>query len=82
MLNNASGFDHVYLAVDYTDLRRGIDGLVGIIRESFRLDPYENSLFLFCGKRSDRIVKNVAVYYGPVWPGNAACWPPKVAICA
>ena len=55
MLNNASGFDHVYLATGYTDLRRGIDGLVGIIRESFHLDPYENSIFLFCGRRSDRI---------------------------
>ncbi len=55
MLNNASGFDHVYLAVGYTDLRRGIDGLVDIVRESFHLDPYENSLFLFCGRRSDRI---------------------------
>ena len=55
MLNDATGFDHIYIAVGYTDLRRGIDGLAGIIRESFHLDPYTNSIFLFCGRRSDRI---------------------------
>ena len=55
MLNDASGFDHIYIAVGYTDLRRGIDGLAAIVRESFHLDPYTNSIFLFCGRRSDRI---------------------------
>ena len=40
----------------FTDLRRGIDGLAGIIRFQFNLDPYDkNMLFLFCGRRSDRI---------------------------
>ena len=55
MLNDASGFDHIYIACGYTDLRSGIDGLVSIIRNSFRLDPYQNCLFLFCGRRTDRI---------------------------
>lgn len=55
MLNDASGYDHIYIAVGYTDLRRGIDGLADIVRESFHLDPYTNSIFLFCGRRSDRI---------------------------
>ena len=55
MLNNASGVDHIYIATGYTDLRRGIDGLVGIIQSSFSLDPYQNCLFLFCGRRTDRI---------------------------
>lgn len=56
MLNDASGFRHVYLAAGYTDLRRGIDGLAAIIKSDFHLDPYETgNLFLFCGKRTDRI---------------------------
>ncbi len=55
MLKDFSGADHVYLAVGYTDLRRGIDGLASIISESFHLDPYGNALFLFCGRRSDRL---------------------------
>ena len=40
----------------FTDLRRGIDGLATIVRFQFKLDPYDkNTLFLFCGRRSDRI---------------------------
>lgn len=63
MLNDASGFDHIYIAVGYTDLRRGIDGLRTIIEQSFSLDPYQNSLFLFCGRRTDRIK-------GLLWEGD------------
>lgn len=56
MLNDGSGFKKIYLATGYTDLRRGIEGLAGIIRFQFELDPYDrNTLFLFCGKRCDRI---------------------------
>lgn len=40
----------------FTDLRRGIDGLATIVCFQFKLDPYDkNTLFLFCGRRSDRI---------------------------
>ena len=52
MLNDAdaSGFKKVYLAMGFTDLRRGIDGLATIVRFQFKLDPYDkNTLFLFCG---------------------------------
>ena len=55
MLNNATGFDKIYIACGYTDLRRGIDGLADIITQEFNLDPFENTLFLFCGRRTDRI---------------------------
>lgn len=56
MLNDGTGFKKIYLATGYTDLRRGIDGLAAIIRFQFHLDPYDrNTLFLFCGRRSDRI---------------------------
>ena len=48
MLNNASGFRKVYIAAGYTDLRRGIDGLVSIVKFNFQLDSYERDiLFLF-----------------------------------
>ena len=56
MLNDATGLKKIYLAAGYTDLRRGIDGLATMIRFRFRLDPYDkNTLFLFCGKRTNRI---------------------------
>ena len=57
MLNDAdaSGFKKVYLAMGFTDLRRGIDGLATIIGDKYGQNPFEKgTLFLFCGKRSDR----------------------------
>ena len=55
MLNNAV-FKHIYIAAGYTDLRRGVDGLVAMIKSDFQLDPYDvDSIFLFCGRRTDRI---------------------------
>lgn len=64
MLNDATGFDKIYIATGYTDLRRGIDGLASTIKYQFELDPFQkNILFLFCGKRTDRIK-------GLVWEGD------------
>ena len=55
MLNDFTGADKVYIACGYTDLRRGIDGLAAIVQPQFQLDPFTNTLFLFCGRRRDRI---------------------------
>ena len=44
-----------YIACGYTDLRCGIDGLACIVREQFKTELDERSLFLFCGRRTDRI---------------------------
>lgn len=37
----------------YTNLRRGIDGLVIILQNRFQLDHIADALFLFCGRRTD-----------------------------
>ena len=64
MLNDLTGFKHIYIACGYTDLRRGIDGLAATVKHEFQLDPTdEGSIFLFCGRRRDRIK---ALY----WEGN------------
>ena len=55
MLNNASGFRKVYIAAGYTDLRRGIDGLANLVKSQFQMDPFQRALFLFCGRRRDRL---------------------------
>ena len=34
MLNDAVGFEKIFIAVGYTDLRRGIDGLASTIKYS------------------------------------------------
>ena len=36
-------------------MRKSIDGLAAIVKEQFHLNPFSSSLFLFCGKRRDRI---------------------------
>lgn len=54
MLNDLH-VEKVYVACGYTDLRRSIDGLASIVERRFHLDPFDRTLFLFCGKRSDRI---------------------------
>lgn len=55
MLNDFTGTDKIYIACGYTDLRRGIDGLASLVEKQFYLDPFSNTLFLFCGRRRDRI---------------------------
>lgn len=41
-------------------MRKSIDGLMSVVAHTYQMDPYSNSLFLFCGRRSDRIK---ALYY-------------------
>ena len=48
MLSDFTGADRVYIACGYTDLRRGIDGLASLVQQQFNLDPFTNTLFLFC----------------------------------
>lgn len=56
MLNNATGFSRIYLALGYTDLRKGIPGLRALIKEGFDMDPYQKDvLFLFCGRKTNTI---------------------------
>lgn len=44
-------------------MRKGIDGLVALVRLKYELDPLEvGTLFLFCGTRKDRI--KALVYEG------------------
>ena len=49
-----------YVACGYTDIRRGIDGLAEIVMRQYGTELDEESLFLFCGRRTDRIK---ALYY-------------------
>jgi transposase len=36
-------------------MRKSIDGLAALVQQRFQADPFSPTLFLFCGKRCDRI---------------------------
>ncbi|MDR0796958.1 MAG: IS66 family insertion sequence element accessory protein TnpB [Tannerella sp.] len=45
----------VYLCCGHTDMRKSINGLSAIVSSSFSLDPFSETLFVFCNKNRDRI---------------------------
>lgn len=55
MLGDISKAEKIYIACGYTDMRKSIDGLAAIVQQNFQLNPFQNSLFLFCGRRRDRM---------------------------
>jgi transposase len=56
MLREANWFKKVIIKCGRTDLRRGISGLMSVIRLEYGLDPVEEgTLFLFCGNKRNCI---------------------------
>ncbi|MBJ8030406.1 IS66 family insertion sequence element accessory protein TnpB [Bacillus cereus group sp. N21] len=45
---------NIYIICGKTDMRKGIDGLAKLILDSFELDPYGDSIFLFSSWSKDR----------------------------
>ena len=45
MLTDSTGADRVYIACGYTELRRGIDGLVVLVQQQFNLAPLQTHYF-------------------------------------
>ena len=65
-------------------MRLSINGLMAIIRDTYQMDPYANAMYLFCGRKPDRLK---ALYHDKTgfvllymrldsgrfqWPRNAA----------
>ncbi|MCK6572256.1 IS66 family insertion sequence element accessory protein TnpB [Myxococcota bacterium] len=44
----------IHLAVAPTDMRKGIDGLLGLVAAGTRADPYSGHLFVFLSRRRDQ----------------------------
>lgn len=55
MIGDISIASNVYIVCGRTDMRKSIDGLCAIIQDQLQMTPDTNSIFLFCGKRCDRI---------------------------
>lgn len=45
----------VYLAVGATDMRKGFDGLYGLVRDRLLCEPTSGHLFLFSNARRNRL---------------------------
>jgi len=52
---NFSEATKIFAYTEPTDMRRGFNGLSGIIRSELQADPTDGSLFLFINKRRDRM---------------------------
>lgn len=55
MLGDITAAKEIYIACGYTDMRKSIDGLATLVQEQFQMSPFEPALYLFCGRRRDRI---------------------------
>jgi len=72
----------VYLACGPTDLRKSIDGLAVLVKESFDLDPFSSSLFVFCNRQRDKVKilrwdhNGFWLYYRRLERGKFQ-WPPR-----
>ena len=54
MKHDYTSVQNIYIICGKTDMRKGIDGLATLIQDSFELDPYSDSIFLFSGWSKDR----------------------------
>jgi transposase len=56
----------VHLALGYTDMRKGLDGLATLIQEHLKKDPFSGHLFVFRGKKAS-LLKIL------FWDGTGLC---------
>ena len=55
MLGDITAADELYIVTGYTYMRKSIDGLCAIVEDQLHMDPRRSALYLFCGKRCDRV---------------------------
>jgi transposase len=52
---NVPGSLKIFLCLATTDMRKSIDGLAGLASDVLRQDPLSGHLFVFIGRRRDRV---------------------------
>jgi transposase len=45
----------IYLAAGITDMRKGFEGLYGLVRDRLSCEPLSGHLFLFCNGQRNRL---------------------------
>ena len=51
----------VWLAAGHTDMRRGFDGLAGLVQTALAANPYSGHVFVFRGKRGNQTTFNIPI---------------------
>ena len=52
---NLTNETRIFAYTGVADMRKGFNGLSGIVREEFQSDPTDGSLFMFINRRRDRM---------------------------
>jgi hypothetical protein len=52
---NVPGSVKIFVGLEPVDLRRGFDGLSGLVQQTLQQDPLSGHLFLFRNRRRDRL---------------------------
>lgn len=55
MLSIGGSTTRVYLAVGSTDMRKGMNGLAGLVKSQLESDPTSGHLFVFCNASRTRV---------------------------
>ena len=55
VLGDISGMSNVYVITGRTDMRKSFDSLILLIQDTYQLDPYSKSVFLFCGRNTSKL---------------------------
>lgn len=55
MIFNANEVKHIYIANQYVDMRKSINGLSILVDQQFQMDVLDRSLFIFTNKARNRI---------------------------
>jgi transposase len=55
MMRPSNKLDHVWLAREAVDFRKGINGLSVLVEEQLAHDPFSGQLFVFVNKKRDKV---------------------------
>lgn len=55
MIGDITVATDIFIITGYTDMRKSLDGLCAIIKDKMNTEVNRRSIYLFCGKRCDRI---------------------------
>lgn len=55
ILNDISKTEKIFIVTGYAGMRKFIDGLARVVQQNFRLNLFQSSLFLFCGRKRDHM---------------------------